>query len=64
MEGAISVKSLGTGKGSTFAFWVPYQDLENNDALKEDLVPFHRSTSNSRNILLVEDNAVNQLVIK
>ncbi len=64
MEGAISVKSLGINKGTSFSFWVPYQDFENSYVMKEDLVPLHRSTSNTRNILLVEDNAVNQLVIK
>lgn len=64
MEGAISVKSLGVDKGSTFSFWFPYQDLEDNDMLKEERVVLNWPTSNARNILLVEDNAVNQLVIK
>jgi CheY-like chemotaxis protein len=64
MEGAISVKSLGVDKGSTFSFWFPYQDLEDNDMLKEERAVLNWPTSNARNILLVEDNAVNQLVIK
>jgi signal transduction histidine kinase/CheY-like chemotaxis protein len=68
MQGAIRIKSKGVHKGSKFLFWIPYEEelspqaeespRDNDDKLIEPLskTPLH--------VYLVEDNAVNQVVIK
>ena len=58
--------SLGRDKGSTFFLWVPceeqlHMDGEISDEETTQHVPL---VTRARSVLLVDDNAVNQLVIK
>jgi signal transduction histidine kinase/CheY-like chemotaxis protein len=70
MQGAVGITSDGIGHGSAFTFWIPY------DKSDEEVIALAGSTSTSScrstsidfgkqvSILLTEDNAVNQVVIK
>jgi hypothetical protein len=72
MEGGISIKSAGLDLGSKFTFWLPLKentssnditDLKDSFEEKNAVESVFVSTESMR-VLLVEDNAVNQLVIK
>eukprot|EP00029_Vermamoeba_vermiformis_P012562 TRINITY_DN7412_c0_g1_i1.p1 TRINITY_DN7412_c0_g1~~TRINITY_DN7412_c0_g1_i1.p1 ORF type:complete len:343 (+),score=102.49 TRINITY_DN7412_c0_g1_i1:647-1675(+) len=63
MQGAISIKSPGMNKGSTFTFWVPYEEVIMDDEEVETVVPNGVQTRPPA-IFLIEDNTVNQTVIK
>lgn len=52
--------------GSTFFFWIPCeaQVYGESEASEEELIEIGRLATNTPSILLVDDNSVNQLVIK
>ena len=63
--------SGGPGKGSQFTFWVPRRDddlvMPNTELLtprSENEVLQANSTGDKKTVLLVEDNPINQLVVK
>jgi signal transduction histidine kinase/ActR/RegA family two-component response regulator len=66
MQGAVGVRSLGHNKGSAFFFWVPCEEQTDIDseASEEEIVDIDSLTASASSVLLVDDNAVNQLVIK
>jgi CheY-like chemotaxis protein len=67
MQGAISVRSNGANQGSKFTFWIPCGNPHEDHIMsnKEVTRTFLDSDSCAEtSVLLVEDNAVNQIVIK
>jgi hypothetical protein len=63
--------SGGPGKGSQVTFWVPRRDddlvMPNTELLtprSENEVLQANSTGDKKTVLLVEDNPINQLVVK
>eukprot|EP00029_Vermamoeba_vermiformis_P006978 TRINITY_DN2881_c0_g3_i7.p1 TRINITY_DN2881_c0_g3~~TRINITY_DN2881_c0_g3_i7.p1 ORF type:complete len:480 (+),score=107.56 TRINITY_DN2881_c0_g3_i7:369-1808(+) len=69
MQGAISVHSDGPEKGSQFTFWIPYdEELTIPAALlsqgSDSDVLQVTGLADKKIVLLVEDNPINQLVIK
>jgi signal transduction histidine kinase/CheY-like chemotaxis protein len=69
MQGAISVRSDGPETGSIFAFWIPVGDESTQSVLHTiGEAEFTSSptliSEGARGILLVEDNPINQVVIK
>jgi signal transduction histidine kinase/CheY-like chemotaxis protein len=68
MDGAICIRSAGLDEGSKFTFWVPYVKAQAGaplrDSNEENNVRVALANKNVTRVLLVEDNAVNQLVIK
>ena len=74
MQGAMRLTSEGLGKGSEFTFWIPFENstYEGNfsslNSSQEQLNEFtgreYNHMTKPPSILLIEDNAINQTVIK
>jgi CheY-like chemotaxis protein len=66
MQGAISIKSPGPSKGSTFTFWVPYEEvaMDKKEEVEGDGLMPNGVQTRPPAIFLIEDNTVNQTVIK